>query len=796
MGILQKKIFRDIAHSKFRASIIIVTVLISSALIIGLNNAAINAGESFKKTFDELNVYDINITTEFTSMSMVRELRDSIVNVEEIEARIFLKASLLGVEPNRDFKADWISIPGGRRPRVNDIDLEIQGQGNYFSGPHAAECLVNSQFAKARSIDIDDILTLKYGTFKKQFAVNGITISPEYFYVVDEETGILEFANLGVIFTPLEFTQSLLGQPGMVNQFSVIVNNDDLIDDTVNSIQDFMTQKGVILLKIVKRSESVETNAYETDVGAADEMAYAFGSVIMIVAMVTIYNSVTKLIATQRNYIGVMTALGGRRRKIILHYFNFSLFLSLVGIVGGIIVGFLISFATMNYISVILEVPYIEQTIHFDPIVKGIAYTLGIALTTGLWVAYQATKITPREAMTSSFITEDFARKPFIERLFDLLQRRKRILPRIPLRNLFRRKRRSVITIFTISISMILIISSLSMMESFKYTIDNNFERNETYDLQVLFDQPYPQEFIQNALSQIRGIRYAEFYIQYPCILKTSTSNEPFFTLLKAYIKNSHLRSYHVISGTSNIPPDTVLVGNTLANDLNLTLGQTISLGFTTMKRVKIAGITGELADINFITTIEEAQEILGFDNVINGLLLAVEQGRKQSVKDALWDNLPIKSILDPEDVKKGFIEFLDLINVFVWLLTGLGIFIEVLFVFNTIAMNVSEREMEFITLKALGTPRMRIYKLILYESLFLSVLGIIIGIPAGYITNAYVLLQMVSGFMYLTPFVPFYVLIVVIVVGFVTAISAGLYSARRVDHLNLPDFMRERVIG
>ncbi|GAH17714.1 unnamed protein product, partial [marine sediment metagenome] len=210
-------------------------------------------------------------------------------------------------------------------------------------------------------------------------------------------------------------------------------------------------QKGEVVLDIVKRSESAETNTYETDVGSLDDMSYTFGSVILIVAIVTIYNSVTKLISTQRNYIGVMTALGGRRKKILLHYFSFSLFLSLVGIIGGIIVGFLVSYATMNMASELLNLPFVEQTIHFDTVAEGITYTLSIALTTGLWVAYQATKITPREAMTSSFISEVYARKPVVERLFDLLQRRKKILPRIPLRNLFRRKKRSGVTISTIA---------------------------------------------------------------------------------------------------------------------------------------------------------------------------------------------------------------------------------------------------------------------------------------------------------------------------------------------------------
>lgn len=796
MSILRKKILRDISRSKFRAIVIVLTIFVSTALVVGLNNAAIDIDESFKKSFEELNAYDLSVITGLTSMDVAQELKAAITNVKDIETRIFLKTELIELEPARDFNGHWISIPGGRRPLVNDIKLS--GQGSYFSEPYAAECLVNIQFAKARAISIGQSLTLKYGPLKTQFSVIGIVMSPEYFYVVDEETGILAPTNLGVVFTPLELTQSLLNLTGMVNQFSITIKDEGHIDDTITSIQAFLAQKGVAVGNIIKRSLSAETNTYEVDVGGMDAMAYAFSSIIMIVAIVSIYNSVTKLISAQCNYIGVMAALGGRRRKIILHYFSFTLVLSSVGIIVGVVVGVGFSWITTTWGADMLQIPFVQRSLHLEPFVKGVTYVLSVALAVGLWGAYQATKITPREAMTSSFITEVFARKPLMERFSDILpgRRRRTLLVRIPLRNLFRRKKRSAVTIFTIAISMILIISSLSMVDSFFGAIDVNFEKNEKYDLQVLLDQPYPQNSVLNNVTQIPGINHAEAYIQSPCMVMTNSSSEPHFALLKAYAKSSLLRSYHVVKGTDTLAPASVLVGEMLADELSLVVGDWLSLGLTTMKQVKIVGITGELVDVTFMTTIEEAQEILGFGNAINGFVLDIEPGQKQAVREALRDNLPVQNVFDPDEVKKGIQDLLDLVLVFVWMLTGFGIFIEMLFVFNTILLNVSEREMEFITLKALGTSRTQIYKLILYETLFLSSVGLLVGLPLGYFANAYTIREMAGGFMYVIPVVPFSVMLFVIGVGLLTAVAAGLYSARRVDHLNLVDFMRERVIG
>ena len=51
----------------------------------------------------------------------------------------------------------------------------------------------------------------------------------------------------------------------------------------------------------------------------------------------------TRLIATQRPYIGVMGALGGRARKVILHYCLFGLFMGVIGSVLGVLLGIGIS---------------------------------------------------------------------------------------------------------------------------------------------------------------------------------------------------------------------------------------------------------------------------------------------------------------------------------------------------------------------------------------------------------------------------------------------------------------------
>ena len=95
---------------------------------------------------------------------------------------------------------------------------------------------------------------------------------------------------------------------------------------------------------------------------------------------------------------------------------------------------------------------------------------------------------------------------------------------------------------------------------------------------------------------------------------------------------------------------------------------------------------------------------------------------------------------LDPLEIRSAadwaerFDEFSSDLDIFLTIMTSIGLTIAVLSIINTMLMSVSERIIEFGILKANGWSRSDVMKLITYESAVLGVAGGLCGASSGWL--------------------------------------------------------------
>ena len=70
-----------------------------------------------------------------------------------------------------------------------------------------------------------------------------------------------------------------------------------------------------------------------------DTFSYAFAFIFLVVAILVISTTMSRLVERQRTQIGTMNAIGMKRYKIAIHYMSYSFFVSLIGAVAGLIAG-------------------------------------------------------------------------------------------------------------------------------------------------------------------------------------------------------------------------------------------------------------------------------------------------------------------------------------------------------------------------------------------------------------------------------------------------------------------------
>jgi putative ABC transport system permease protein len=91
-----------------------------------------------------------------------------------------------------------------------------------------------------------------------------------------------------------------------------------------------------------------------------------------------------------------------------------------------------------------------------------------------------------------------------------------------------------------------------------------------------------------------------------------------------------------------------------------------------------------------------------------------------------------ISSIQNISEMKNGWDELMQSINLMIYILIIAAALLAIVVMYNLGVLSFTEIEREFATLKVLGMPTKKLFELLLTQTVFLSFIGFLIGIPVG----------------------------------------------------------------
>lgn len=106
-----------------------------------------------------------------------------------------------------------------------------------------------------------------------------------------------------------------------------------------------------------------------------------------------------------------------------------------------------------------------------------------------------------------------------------------------------------------------------------------------------------------------------------------------------------------------------------------------------------------------------------------------------------------IKNVLSKQDIMKSFDSFLELMNQMIAVLIVAGIILGVVVLYNLGVMSYTERYREMATLKVIGFKDRKIGGLLIGQNMWVTLLGVIIGIPCGIGLLAFLMTELASEY-------------------------------------------------
>ncbi|MCK4896867.1 MAG: ABC transporter permease, partial [Candidatus Heimdallarchaeota archaeon] len=391
--------------------------------------------------------------------------------------------------------------------------------------------------------------------------------------------------------------------------------------------------------------------------------------------------------------------MGSKKSKIITHYSSITLVLSSVGIITGIPLAYGLALGMAQLTIGIYGFHQIALTIPILEFVYGGSITLAICFLSSIFSALSITSVTPREAMSAVFTRIKTSGKSVAERMLGWIPLFKSIHMIVPLREVFLKKRKSLITIFALITSMIFLVNSLAMVSNIFAVMTDNFEEYNAYDVQVVFETPVSINNIKNFMEEsnpevLDDVDTYEVFVG--IYTKIIYNNEMLsWTELVCYQENSSLRNFNVIEGefeqNSDLDNETVLLGNTIAGKYDVKIGDEIEIGIIGNYSVTVTGLVGELIDYAVMWTYESFQEsnanhLFGIpDNWVNGVIFTInDEADLHAIREEFGKRFNVAMWSESEKVRESVFGMMEAMLGILMLFIGIGILIGVLFSFQS----------------------------------------------------------------------------------------------------------------
>ena len=451
---------------------------------------------------------------------------------------------------------------------------------------------------------------------------------------------------------------------------------------------------------------------------------------------------------------------------------------SIIGSLFGIYLG---APGMLSFYEQIIGLP-IKSEVDFSLVTQVVSIAMLIVLLAGLRPAWQASRLQPLKVFRGQHEVKVSSRK---------MQRITSKLPAtvgLSIRSSLRKPIRVSFTFFAVGISMLLFGAMLFMMSSMEDSLLGGIKDKQSWDIQA--SAPIDgEDAVIDWVNEKEGDY--ELMINFPIGLENDSRELTSFGLdsFSTIDEKSSMISVELLEGV--LPEKGATTTQVLVDE-----GTSEFLGWGTGDQVKImVGNTAHTVEVSGLTK-GEISRTMYFHRAELSTITGVEstsiliQIPDETSLDGL-SNVTIGYSLK-EDAVKTFESLLEQQQKFFQSIQFLGIVIAIAVLFNTLLMNLAERDTELATLRVLGAPMSKLGKMMFWEHLGIGIIGGILGAIFAYFGTVLLIGSQVQWAFYFTIEPQFTSIFTII--GIITAISIALtpIGMWRIKKMDLVDKVKD----
>lgn len=478
---------------------------------------------------------------------------------------------------------------------------------------------------------------------------------------------------------------------------------------------------------------------FSQDAERIDRIAKVFPVFFILVAALVCLTTMTRMVEENRTQIGALKALGYGKGAIAAKYLVYALSASLAGCIVGLAVGFrLFPTVIFDAYRIMYILPDCQTPFRWDYALWCLLASMACTGLSAFAACYRVMQESPAQLMRPK--APPAGKRVLLERV-KFLWRRLSFLQKVAARNLFRYKKRIVMTVVGVAGCTALMVAGFGLQHAISSIVDLQYEQIFLYDAMAAFDDTITADEKQEIADQLAETPLADRAMavrQSSVDISSGKTKKSIYLFvpeqpdeLEHYINLRHRQQGDKVA----LPDQGAVLTEKMARLLDVQPGDTVSIhqDDSHVYQVRIADIV-ENYTMNFVyLSPGQYQQLWGAPAASNAFLVNLAEGAEQdALSTQLLKNNNVLAVSSSDASGRQFRDIVGSLNYIVLVLIICAGALAFVVLYNLATINVEERVREIATIKVLGFYDKEVSSYIYRESNISALMGMVAGLLLG----------------------------------------------------------------
>lgn len=725
MTALDRKLVRDLLRLRGQVAAVAVVVACGVAAFVAMQGTYRSLLATQTGYYDEFGFADVFAHVRRAPESLTARVME-LPGVGAVETRVVAEVTLDVPGVSEPAAGRLVSVPAGRAPELNGLQVRT---GRLPEPGRPSEAVISGAFSRANNLHPGDTLDAVVNGRWQRLEIVGVALSPEFVYEIRGGEMFPDARRFGVIWMGRDALGPAFDMDGAFNDLSIRLAPGGSERDVIERLDALLDPHGGT--GAYGRADQASHHFISNEIAELRVTGTFIPAVFLAVTAFLIHMVLSRLVATEREQVGLLKAFGYTNGAVGFHYLKLALAAVSCGAALGVVVGWWFGYRVTALYAEFFRFPVLRYETDWRVVLAAALISFAAATLGALAAVRRAVRLPPAEAMRP----EQPARfRPLLlERvgIWTLLP----VTARMIMRNLERYPLKALMGALGISLSVALLVVGFYFFDAVERVVAVQFGFVFREDATVTFNEPRPARS-RFELERLPGVLRAETFRAVPVRLRSGhrvrrvglMGVEPGGELFRLVDKDFRVHA---------IPPEGLVLTTRLAEVLGVGPGARVKVevleGARPVCEVTVAATVDELVGLSAYMDGRALNRLMREGGTISGAKLLVDAREAPRLYARLKRTPAVSGVIVPGAVLQNF-------NDTVARTVGTSTAVIILFacvivvgvVYNGARISLSERGRELASLRVLGFTQGEVAVMLLGEQAFLTAAAV----PLGYATG------------------------------------------------------------